>query len=955
MKHTKLRSIISRKVVTIKSGTSIGQALEMMANKSVSSLVIVDEAIHPIGIFTEHDALSCIAAKHPKETRLFNVMSHGVITVTLDEDIHDAYAVMSARGFRHIVVVDNQGTLVGIASQGDFLRHIGLEKFVKFKVTKEVMNKSLLMIEMFDTLEEAAQQMNERGVDYAIVMEKSFPKGLINEHDITLWMAKSGDAQTVVKKLYHTDYPTIYESTPLQEAAAMMEQHGVHQLIVIDEEEKLVGLLGRDEVLQAIHGGYFEYLIKLVDEKSAAMSQLALRQKVFEDQAIFLRTLINTIPDLIWIKDLEGKYLACNPMFERLCGVKESEIIGKDDFNFVDSERAEFFRDNDRKAIEAGGSRTNEEFLIFADGSYEGIFDTIKTPMSDTNGNIVGVLGIARDITARKEKEQEIQKVQELSQVGSWEWDILKNEFTASDECYRIFSIPIGMKVSFEEVLEHIHPDDRERHRDQVMKLLAGESYELAYRVLNSEGKIKWIEATANVFYDKNNQPYKIIGLAQDITERKLHEQKLEKLANNDVLTGLANRPFLLSHLQNVIDKALRDNRMIALLLFDLDRFKDVNDSFGHQAGDELLICVAQRFRERMREGDLIGRLGGDEFAVVLDNLTRIEDAGRIAKEMIAALSVEYDLGGGISVHVGASTGIVISPNHGIDAQELLQFADAALYRSKDEGRGTYRYYTDEMTEAAKKRVECETQLRRAIENKEFEVYYQPQVHIATGRIIGAEALVRWNDPLRGIISPALFIPLAEETGLIGAIGEWVLNETCRQGKIWLDAGYRLTLAVNISAHQMRHQDIPKMVELALKKSGYKAEHLELELTESSLMDREEELVEVLHILRARGIRLAIDDFGTGYSSLSYLKRFPIDVLKIDKSFVDDIPFEEDDMAIVTAIIAMGKALGFQVLAEGTERQEQIDFLAERGCTLYQGYFKSKPVPAAEFEKLLVH
>ncbi len=953
MKHTKLRSIISGKVVTIKPHTLLGEALEIMASKSVSSLIIVDEAIRPIGIFTEHDALSCIAAKHSKKIPLSNVMTHGVITVTLDEDIHDAYAVMSARGFRHIVVVDNQGVLAGLASQGDFLRHIGLEQFGKFKVTKEVMNKSLLMIDTSLTLEEAAQQMNERGVDYAIVMEKGFPKGLINERDITLWIAKNGDARTAIDALYHIDYPMIYESTPLQEAAVMMEQHGVHQLIVIDDEETLVGLLGRDEVLQAIHGGYFEYLIKLVDEKSAAMNQLALKQKIFEDQAVFLRTLINTIPDLIWMKDLEGKYLACNPMFERLYGAKESEMLGKDDFNFVDSELAEFFRKNDRKAIEAGGSRTNEEFLTFADGSYEGLFDTVKTPMKNLQGEVIGVLGIARDITARKEKELEIQKVQELSHVGTWEWDILHDEFTGSDEVYRIFSIPIGQKVSLEALLALIFNEDRQAFRQEMMKMLSGQVPEFSYRIMDGFGSVKWLESSATTFFDKDNQPYKAIGLTRDVTERVLHEKKLEILANNDVLTGLANRPFLLSHLQNAIDKALRDNRMIALLLFDLDRFKDVNDSFGHQAGDELLICVAQRFKERMREGDLIGRLGGDEFAVVLDNLTRIEDAGRIAEEMIAALGVEYDLGGGVSVHVGASTGIVISPNHGIDAQELLQFADAALYRSKDEGRGTYRYYTDEMTEAARKRVECETQLRRAIENEEFEVYYQPQVHMATGRIVGAEALVRWNDPVRGIISPVLFIPLAEETGLIGAIGEWVLNETCRQGKVWMDAGHRLTLAVNVSAHQMRHQDIPRIVDQALKKSGYKAEHLELELTESALMDREEELVEVLHILRARGIRLAIDDFGTGYSSLSYLKRFPIDVLKIDKSFVDDIPFEEDDMAIVTAIIAMGKALGFQILAEGTERQEQIDFLMERGCTMYQGYFKSKPVPAAEFEKLL--
>lgn len=337
----------------------------------------------------------------------------------------------------------------------------------------------------------------------------------------------------------------------------------------------------------------------------------------------------------------------------------------------------------------------------------------------------------------------------------------------------------------------------------------------------------------------------------------------------------------------------------------------------------------------------------------MVEKITRSEDAGRLADEMINALAQAYQLSSGALIHIGASVGIVLFPDHGDDPSILLQHGDAALYKAKAEGRGVYHYYTDELTDLARKRIECETLLRRAVINKEFEVYYQPQVHFQTGRIVGAEALVRWNDPARGVISPLEFIPVAEEIGLIGEIGEWVLNETCRQGKIWLDRGHRLTLAVNVSAHQVRHQDIPHIVESALKRSGYPAERLELELTESALMQREEETVTMLHSLRAHGIRLAIDDFGTGYSSLSYLKRFPIDVLKIDKSFVDDIPYDKDDMAIVTAIIAMGQALGFQVLAEGTERIEQIEFLKEKGCTMYQGYFKSPPLQAEEFEKLL--
>ena len=342
-----------------------------------------------------------------------------------------------------------------------------------------------------------------------------------------------------------------------------------------------------------------------------------------------------------------------------------------------------------------------------------------------------------------------------------------------------------------------------------------------------------------------------------------------------------------------------------------------------------------------------------DEFAVVLENLSHPEDAGRLAEEMIGMLGIDYKLSGGALIHVGASAGIALFPHHGDDAFTLLQHADAALYKSKAEGRGTYYYYTDELTASARKRIECESYLRRAIANNEFELYYQPQVHLGTGRIVGAEALIRWNDPHRGVITPDQFIPIAEETGLIREIGEWVLGEVCAQGKVWLDKGHRITLALNLSAHQVRYQNIVALVEEALRKTGYDPKRLELELTESTLMERQEEAVAMLHALRAHGIRLAIDDFGTGYSSLSYLKRFPIDVLKIDKSFVDDLPYDPDDMAIVAAIVAMAQALGFQVLAEGCEREEQITFLKEKGCTMYQGFYKSPPLRAAEFEKLL--
>jgi len=299
-----------------------------------------------------------------------------------------------------------------------------------------------------------------------------------------------------------------------------------------------------------------------------------------------------------------------------------------------------------------------------------------------------------------------------------------------------------------------------------------------------------------------------------------------------------------------------------------------------------------------------------------------------------------------------SSAGVVIIPKDAIDTEELFQYADSALNQAKRDGHGLYRFYREEMTQNVIKKIAYENALRKAILNEELELFYQPQVDIHTNKIIGAEALVRWNNA-PNMISPSIFIPIADETGLISHLGEWVLREACVQGKIWIDAGHRITIAVNVSANQIKYKNIPALVFKILEETNYLPEKLELEITETALMQKGDEAVEMLHKLRAKGIRLAIDDFGTGYSSLAYLKRFPIDVLKIDKSFIDDIPYEKDNMALVTAIIEMGKALGFKVLAEGTEYQEQLDFLKEKGCHMYQGYIKSKPLPAQEFVKLL--
>ncbi|TAN68334.1 MAG: EAL domain-containing protein [Methylobacter sp.] len=439
-------------------------------------------------------------------------------------------------------------------------------------------------------------------------------------------------------------------------------------------------------------------------------------------------------------------------------------------------------------------------------------------------------------------------------------------------------------------------------------------------------------------------------------------QDELNQLATQDPLTQLPNRRLLLERLKHSIDVERRSGKQLALLMLDLDRFKSVNDSLGHGAGDELLQQVAGRIQNRLRDIDMVARLGGDEFIVLLEDIAHPEDAARVAEQIVTDLSrpfqllrsneVDHELGR--EVQIGASIGISLYPQHGNHPELLMEQADTAMYEAKQAGRGCFAYFSEEFTIAVRQRIDLEGRLRRAIEQQEFCVFYQPQIDIASGLIVGAEALVRWQSPSEGLIAPIKFISIAEETGLIIAIGEWVLRETCRQGQRWLAAGFLpITLAVNVSPQQFKRCDINALVAEVLAETGFPAGYLELEMTESGLMDNQDKAVEVFNNLRGQGIRLAIDDFGTGYSSLAYLKRFPVDVLKIDKSFIDDIPHLQDDMEITATIIAMGHTLGFKVLAEGVETQEQLSFLQQKGCDAYQGYLTSKPVSAEDFAGLL--
>ncbi len=439
----------------------------------------------------------------------------------------------------------------------------------------------------------------------------------------------------------------------------------------------------------------------------------------------------------------------------------------------------------------------------------------------------------------------------------------------------------------------------------------------------------------------------------------RLVEQKdsqIERISHYDPLTNLPNRLLYLDRLGHELAHALRDNRMVAVMFVDLDRFKQVNDSFGYPAADWLLQAVAERLKSHVRASDTVARMGGDEFAFVLTGMKDAKNAGEIAQKILASFAHEPLSVGDSEIFVSASIGISVYPSDGADAATLVRNADAALYHAKKEGRNNFQYYAAQMNASARQRLTLETELRRALEREEFVLYYQPKVDLGSGKVTGMEALLRWQSAERGLVAPAEFIPLLEETGLILPVGEWVLHAACKQLQAWQTTGFPdIRMAVNLSALQFRQIDFAGIILDILKQNSFDpgTGSLELELTESMLMNNAEGTIATLDRLRETGVQFSIDDFGTGYSSLSYLKRFPIHSLKIDRSFVSGLEGNRDDAAIVAAIISLGHSLGLKVIAEGVETMAQLDCLRKMKCDEMQGYLFSRPVHAAEMTQLL--
>ena len=581
------------------------------------------------------------------------------------------------------------------------------------------------------------------------------------------------------------------------------------------------------------------------------------------------------------------------------------------------------------------------------------------TLLPAVNGHPPLCIGTVTDISGRRQIEEALRLSEkryrtlfERNLAGVYRSTLEGRLLDCNESFARIFGY-----ASREEVLRqaawdfYVKPEDRQAAVAKLLERQSLTNYEICLK--RKDGSLVWVLESENLIEGPDGRLSIIEGTTIDITERKRAEEQVKHLAFHDPLTNLPNRLLFSDRLTLAVAQAHRHAQKLAVLFLDLDRFKIINDSLGHSVGDELLRQVAERIQEYVREGDTVARLGGDEFTLLVPGISAEEDAAKIARKICDAIHDPFWIDGR-ELFVTTSMGVAVYPADGHDAETLVRNADSAMYRAKEQGRDNYQLYTPAMNAKAVERLSLESRLRQAVANHELELHFQPFFDLKTAKVLGAEALLRWRHPELGLIPPGEFIPIAELSGLIVPIGEWVLRTACAEARKWHEKGFSgLTVSVNLSSRQFQQADLVSQVTNALNDTGLEPDKLDLEITESNAMQNAEHSINTLWGLKKQGVRISMDDFGTGYSSLNYLKRFPIDRIKLDQSFVRDLPGDKDDAAIAMAVIAMGRSLELVVIAEGVETEEQLEFLKDRDCDQLQGFLFSRPLPPDAFETFL--
>lgn len=682
-------------------------------------------------------------------------------------------------------------------------------------------------------------------------------------------------------------------------------------------------------------------------------SDLVLAKKELEDSKEQLMSIMNHSVAMISLKDAAGRYQFINRRFEEFFELSSYEVIGKTDYHIFSPEVAKIMRSKDLEVMQYGSSYESSINLDYKNSKYW--LKGISFPIFDGDGVVRSICAEMIDNTGKQHAEEQLKLAAKVFDRAG-EAIVITNEsaniITVNDAFTAITGYTASEVIGKNVNILKSGKQSTEFYAQMWEKLSSDGFWQGEITNKRKDGGIypEWL--TINVVHDADGKVSNYVSIFSDVTAIKNSQKKIQYMATHDELTGLPNRTLFLDRLKHTIATEMRRSGKVAIFFIDLDNFKTINDTLGHDVGDSLLREAALRLQNCVRDSDTIARLGGDEFTAII-TYTNIEDVVMVATRIVYLLSAPYSIDNK-NLFITSSIGIALAPTDGKDSATLIKNADTAMYRAKENGKNQFQFFAEEMKLVSLQRLSIETGLRLAIEHDYFSMNYQPQVNTSTGEIVGAEALLRWSDPTLGSISPAVFIPIAEKSGLIISIGEIVFDKVLKQISEWKSKGFKVPrISINVASAQIK--DIEYGLKLSSLLGEFSLEHddITIELTEGTLMDRQDTTLEMLNAIKNNGARISIDDFGTGYSSLSYLKRMPISEIKIDRSFVDDIHLDENDKQISTAIINIAKSLGLEIVAEGVENANQLEVLKSLGCNVVQGYFFYKPMSANDFEKLL--
>jgi diguanylate cyclase (GGDEF)-like protein/PAS domain S-box-containing protein len=944
-----VESAMTRHVVTLDPGETLVTAVRLMAQHRISCIVICQDG-KPEGILTERDIVHLAQTLNQNEGVLVaKVMHVPVISCETTTSMQHAARIMETNHIRRLTVTGEDGLLCGLITRYDIVKALQ-GRYVEY---------------LHEILARTSRDLRTTLSNLREAQQKAFLLNLIEQIDDAIYIMESDTGRIIEVNDKACDMlgysrGEVY-SKMAWEVCTSIENESAWRSMQADL--KIRGGLTcatlhrrKDGALLPVEANS-KYLQHDERDYALVVARDLTGPKRQQEKLLLLREALEATPNAIAITDINASILWANPAFINITGYQHDEISGITLDEILDYDLQEMQIPSEfLQTLNLKKSWRGELPSIRKEGARYQAALTL-TPVIDDNGEISHYISLVEDITERHNQLTRLRLYATLfenTHEGVMVTDAMGRikmvnqaftQLTGYSEAQALGNRPNILKSG-----RH----DSVFYKKLWDELLTNGHWQGEIWNRRKSGEVYPELLSISSVYDDQEVLKYYVGVFSDISQLKQTEAELEYLAHHDPLTRLANRRLLMSQLEFGLKRAHRKQESLALLVMDLDRFKDINDSYGHLVGDELLKLVAGRLNLRLRESDLVTRLGGDEFAVLMQGVEHPEDAAILASDIIQSLSDTCQLKDGLELQVGTSIGISLFPEHGVTAETLLQHADSALYQAKKEGRGRFCYFSEELTLAARQRIEIHNKLRNALVENRLSVFYQPQIEFDSGNIVGAEALLRWRDPELGYVSPELFIPVAEETGLINSIGEWVIREVCIQGKQWLEQNHPpLSLAVNLSVHQLRQGDFVERVEKLLADTDYPPGQLSFEVTESAIMERETEAIEVLNQLRELGLHLSIDDFGTGYSSLAHLQRMPLDELKIDKTFIDEIPHKREDMEITSTIIAMAKNLGLIVLAEGVETNEQYQFLRRQGCDFYQGYLISPPLDTQAFANLL--